>query len=123
MIKRRIWETVADKCLKPSINMARPARACKATSAIWLSGKVGGEAGGLHRPRPSDGGGRFPPEGGGSGRNPLPGKYRRRGRTSRRHPPSLKFPGPLSLRHGHCDEARRAAALHAHQNAVLVVVA
>src|SRR5215469_14933313 len=95
MIKRRIWETVADKCLKPSINMARPARACKATSAIWLSRKVGGEAGGLHRPRPSDGGGRFPPEGGGAGRNPLPGKRHRRGRTSRRHPPSLKMLWPV----------------------------
>src|SRR5215471_8420072 len=104
MIKRRIWETVADKGLKPSINMARPALSCKATSAIGLRGKVGGEAGGLHRPRPSDGGGRFPPEGGGAGRNPLPGKYRRRGRTSRRHPPSLKClfrpatPSPRALR-------------------------
>src|SRR6202008_2893548 len=77
---------------------------------------------------PSDGGGRFPPEGNRRERalGPLPGRSRRRGRLMPATP-SISWTRACQ-RSGSAfgerdrDKARLAAGLHAHQHDILVVV-
>src|SRR4051794_4512473 len=146
MIKRRICETVAVKCVSlPSTwrGQLRHARRPAPSHTPFLKFVVRGrsattehrKAAGLVRSKrwavklgdltaldPSDGGGRFPPEGG-SGRRPTPRKDRWRGLLI--HANGIfhlaRPESPLSLCERHRDEAHRSTALYAHQDAILAV--
>src|SRR6516225_2848455 len=84
MINRRIWVSVAVTVRQLSITMARPELSCKAhrRASFWTK-KRAVKLGGPHRPFPSDGGGRFPPEGSrkGAGLHPPPWKEPSAGAT------------------------------------------
>src|SRR3954453_16248797 len=128
MISRRI--SVSDRltAYRLSVNMVRSPSACKrALLQCRTRKKAGGEAGGLHRPST------LPTEGGdfhrkvtcrGRALGPVPRKAPSAGATDAGDTLHwFERLRPSALRQRYRDEARGAAALDPHQNAVLVAVA